>query len=87
MCWAEFIILPGATRYDAMATGASTNVFQFSDFYFLKGLALLVPRRGANASNAHVLIVQWKGRDQNVPTEGLQKPCRLDLSQVSMTSI
>jgi len=70
-----------------MATGASTNVFRFSDFYFPKGLALLVSRRGANASNAHVLIVQRKGRDQNVPTEGLQRRRRLDLPQVSMTGV
>ena len=56
-----------------MATGALRKLFQFSDFYFLKGLALLVSRKDAIALNADVLIVRWKGRDQNVPTEGLEK--------------
>ena len=43
-----------------------------SDFYSGKGLALLVSRRGANASNVPVVVASGKGKVQNVRTEDLQ---------------
>ena len=56
-----------------MAIGASKDPGHLLLIFIpVKDPALLVSRKGVNASNVHVLVASDKGKVQNVHTEGLQ---------------